>query len=795
MIPPSVQGPASGDSFLTVSVKSLCAFGAKAGDLDFRFGPVPSAQEGIAGHLLVQGRRGGGYQSEVTLAAGFEGLRVRGRADGFQPAAAGDAATGAGLPRVEEIKTFRGEFDAIRQNHRALHWAQARTYGWMLCELHDLPVIEVALVYLDLASGEETVLVESARRDALRDGFETLCRRFSAWALQEARHRKALRDALGVIVFPHAGFRAGQRELAEGVYRAAVSQRCLVAQAPTGIGKTVATIFPLLRGWPAHGTDKLFFLTAKTPGRAVALEALDLIVPPGPAGAPGSPDGASLRVVELSAREKLCEYPGRACSGEACPLAAGFYDRLAAAREEAVATARLSLAALRRVALAHAVCPYFLSQEMVRWADVVVADYNYYFDGSAFLFALTRQEDWNVAVLVDEAHNLLDRARAMYSAALDAGALLQARALAPDALRPSIDRVRREWRSLQNVQTVDYAAHDEVPEALQLALQDAVAAMAEHFASAPEDARGPLQRFFFDALHFVRLSGSLADHSVFESTLEGMGPSDAIAIRNLIPAPHLKWRFAASLTTVCFSGTIAPFAFYRDMLGLPGNAAELEVASPFRSAQLQVRIARDISTRFRDRAGSMRRLVDVVAAQYESRPGNYMVFFSSFDFLGQAQALFAQRHPHIAAWGQSAGMPELERDAFVARFRPGGQGVGFAVLGGAFGEGVDLPGDRLIGAFIASLGLPQHDARNEAMRQRIDEPFGGDGYAYTYLYPGLRKVVQAAGRVIRTESDAGVLHLLDDRFAQPEVLRLLPPWWRIEGIDRDGDGDAATAPP
>ncbi len=784
------------DPAFSVSVKSLCAFGSKAGDLDFRFVPVPSAQEGIAGHLLVQGRRGEGYRSEVTLVAEFEGLRVRGRADGFQSGREAVSEDDV-VPRIEEIKTFRGDFDAIRQNHRALHWAQARTYGWMLCEAHDLPAIDVALVYLDLASGEETVLVEHASREELRTGFEALCRRFMAWAQQERRHRSVLRESLGALAFPHAAFRPGQRELAQGVYRAAASQRCLIAQAPTGIGKTVATIFPLLRGWPAQGTDKVFFLTAKTSGRAIALEALELIAPAACSDVPS--EAAPLRVVELSAREKLCEYPGRACSGDACPLAAGFYDRLAAARAEAVETHRLTLDALRRVALAHRVCPYFLSQEMVRWADVVVADYNYYFDGSAFLFALTRQEDWNVAVLVDEAHNLLERARSMYSASLDAGALAQARAVAPNALRPAIDRVRREWRSLQNVQTADYAAHDEVPDGLQQALQDGVATMAEHFASTPEDAHGPLQRFFFDALHFVRLSSSLADHSVFESTLEGMGPSDAIAVRNLIPAPHLKWRFATSMTTVCFSGTIAPFGFYRDMLGLPDDAVELEVASPFRSAQLEVHIDRGISTRYQDRAGSMRRLVDTVASQYARRPGNYMVFFSSFDFLGKAQTLFAQCHPQIVAWAQSAGMSESERAAFVARFRPGGQGVGFAVLGGAFGEGIDLPGDRLIGAFIASLGLPQHDARNEAMRHRIDARFGGDGYAYTYLYPGMRKVIQAAGRVIRTESDAGVLHLLDDRFAQPEVLRLLPPWWRIEGIERPETGAAdsanVTAPP
>ena len=779
---------------LRVSVRALCEFGAKAGDLDFRFAPAPTAQEGIAGHQWVQGRRGPTYQSEVTLSTGFEGLLVRGRADGFEAAGDGDA----DCPRVEEIKTFRGDFDAIRQNHRALHLAQARTYGWMLCERHDLDEIDVALVYLDIATNEETVVEARHRRDDLRTDFEALCRRFLHWALQEARHRVELSRALDGLAFPHAGFRAGQRELAEHVYRAAASRRCLIAQAPTGIGKTVATIFPLLRGWAPQGTDKLFFLTAKTPGRGVALEALDLLARPA-AGVP-------LRVVELAAREKVCEYPGRACSGEACPLARGFYDRLPAARGQAVVAHRLTVPALRDIARAHDVCPYFLAQEMVRWADVVVADYNYYFDTSAFLFALTRQEEWRVAVLVDEAHNLLDRARGMYSAELRASEMEAARLQAPAHVRPAVARVGREWRALQKEQATGHVARDEVPEGLHDALRDAVAVLADHFAASASSVAAstagaradpipdrmspdamattaPLQRFFFDALQFTRLcAGSLSGHSVFESVLGAAGEGNAIAIRNLVPAPFLQRRFTASMTTVCFSGTIAPFAFYRDMLGLPGDAIELEVASPFRAAQLEVRIAADLSTRFRDRARSMQRLVDLVAAQFARRPGNYLVFLSSFEFLDAAHALFTRRHPAIATWTQSAAMREAQREAFVERFRPGGEGVGFAVLGGAFGEGVDLPGDRLIGAFVASLGLPQHDARNEAMRERIEARFG-DGYAYTYLYPGLRMVVQAAGRVIRTEQDTGVLFLLDDRFARAGVRRLLPPWWHIEVVD------------
>ncbi len=743
----------------TVSVKALCAFGAKAGDLDLRFVPAPSAQEGIAGHSLVQSRRDGDYESEVSLETIFEGLRVRGRADGFD----------AKRHRVEEIKTFRGDFDRIKGNHRALHWAQARTYGWMLCALHALPELTVALVYLELDSGEETVLEERFTRETLREGFEALCGRFAAWARQEALHRAELSRAFDALAFPHAGgFRPGQRELAEAVFRAAASRRCLIAQAPTGIGKTVATIFPLLKGWTARQTDKIFFLTAKTSGRGVALGSLRVL-------GQGCP---SLRVVELVAREKVCEYPGRACNGDACPLAKGFYDRLPAARQQAVERAWLGREAVREVALANEVCPYFLAQELVRWSDVVVADYNHYFDGSAMLHALTKDEEWKVAVLVDEAHNLLERARGMYSAELDEEALDAARRVAPVAIRRVIGHLHREWRAVQALQTAAYVPANAVPEPFQRALQDTVAAVAEHFAAFPDASHGPLQQFFFDVLHFSRLADSFASHSVFESRV-GVEGRDNLAIRNLIPATFLRPRFEASMSTVCFSGTIAPFRFYGDALGLPDDTAHLEVGSPFRTQQLRVQVAMNVSTRWRDRAGSLHRITDIIAAQFEARPGNYLAFFSSFDYLDAAREALARRHPGVPVWTQSRGMREPEREAFVARFAQGGQGVGFAVLGGAFGEGIDLPGDRLIGAFVASLGMPQHNEMNEVMRERMEATFG-QGYDYTYLYPGLRKVVQAAGRVIRTEADAGVLHLLDDRFARPEIRSLLPPWWHLE---------------
>lgn len=752
--------PTSPAASLTVSVRTLCAFAAKAGDLDLRFVPAPSAQEGQAGHRLVQSRRGLDYESEVGLSSRFGPLLVRGRVDGYDPR----------RRRVEEIKTYRGDFDRIKANHRALHWAQARSYAWMLCERDALPALDVALVYLDLGTEKEAVLEESATRDDLRQHFERLCGRYLAWAEQEASHRAGIDAALGALSFPHGEFRSGQRELAESVYRSATSGRHLLAQAPTGIGKTVATLFPLLKARPGQKLDKIFFLTAKTSGRAVALGALHTL----------DRGRVPLRVLELTAREKVCEYPGRACNGDDCPRARGFYDRLPSARSEAVQAAWLDRDALRGIALTHQVCPYFLAQELVRWSDVVVGDYNYYFDGSAFLYALTKDEEWRVALLVDEAHNLLDRARGMYSAQLEAPALEAVRAKAPPTIRKSLGNLEREWRLLQREQVAAYQPHDQIPERFARALQEAVSLMAEHFTARPDEPPGALHQCFFDLLQFARLADSFGKHSVFEATL-GVDGVRGLAIRNLVPAPFLQSRFADAVSAACFSGTLAPFSFYRDTLGLPEDTATLDVGSPFRSEQLTVRVAMDLSTRFRDRDRSLDALVDLIAAQFAQRPGNYLAFFSSFDYLASASAAFAARHPAVPAWSQSRGMREAERDAFLARFAPGGQGVGFAVLGGAFGEGVDLPGDRLVGAFVASLGLPQHNEPNEVMRERMDAMFG-DGYEYTYVYPGLQKVVQAAGRVIRSETDAGVLYLLDDRFARQEIRALLPAWWQVQPV-------------
>jgi DNA excision repair protein ERCC-2 len=749
----------------TVAVRALCEFAAKEGDLDLRFTPSPSSQEGVAGHKTVAARRGAGYRSEVSLCGEFGPLVVRGRADGYD----------ASRQRLEEVKTFKGELERMPANHRVLHWAQAKVYGHLLCAQLGLNELTIALVYFDVRRQHETALTQPCSAAELKRFFEALCQRFLAWAEREIVHRARRDVALDALRFPHPSFRAGQRALAESVFKAARLGRCLMAQAPTGIGKTMATIFPLLKACAVQELDKVFFLSAKGPGRATALEALATLR--------GSKPAWPLRVVELVAREKACEHPDKACHGDSCPLAKGFYDRLPAARDAAVAVAEsLTQARLREVALAHHVCPYYLGQELARWSDVVVGDYNHFFDISALLHDLTLANPWRVAVLVDEAHNLVERARDMYSAELVQSELRGVRAAAPAALKKPLGRLQRAWKALGAEQVEAYEVHAELPAKLMAALQDSTAAIGEHLEADPAGIGDTLLRFYFDALHFTRLLESFGTHSMFDvsrTEAGGRRTDTTLCVRNVLPAVFLKPRFAAARATVLFSATLAPWHFYADTLGLPADAAWLDVEAPFSAEQLAVQVVRNVSTRYRDRGASLAPIARLMARQYQVQPGNYLAFFSSFEYLQQAAAAFAAQHPGIPIWLQAPRMTVPEREQFLARFTAGGQGIGFAVLGGLFAEGIDLPGQRLIGAFIATLGLPQFNPVNEEMRRRIDAEFGA-GYDYAYLFPGIRKVVQAAGRVIRTPSDRGSVHLIDDRFMRPEVLRLLPAWWSVE---------------
>ena len=746
---------------MKVAVRTLCEFAARRGDLDFRYTPAPSAEEGIAGHQAIQAKRGYGYKSEYSLTGNCMELELSGRADGYHPH----------KNRLEEIKTHRGDVSRIRPHQRALHRAQLRAYGALLCRQENRKSVELALVYYDTGRDKETVLTETAKADELWQELETLCGLYKAWAEQEEHHREQRDALLANLTFPFPDFRPRQRQLAETVYKNSVKAGTLLLEAPTGLGKTLGTLFPALMAMPAARQDRLFYLTCRNTARQLALDAVDKL-----RAAQDELQPWPLRTLELVSKDDACEHPDKACHGESCPLAQGFFDRLPDARAEAVQSKEpLNQKNLAQIAAGHDICPYFLAQEMAPWSDLVVGDVNRLFDQSALLHGLIRQNNWRASVLVDEAHNLVDRARGMYSVQLEQQRLLKLKKTAPKPVKAALDRTARAWQALirdhgEQAQPVFLAT---LPPQLLGALQAMVSVITDYLADNPPDLA--LQEVMFESVAFMKLADSFGDHSLCEFQRTGRGRA-GLTIQNLIPADFLTERFKTPHSVLLFSATLSPGVYYRDLLGLPEDARFTSLPSPFSAEQLQVRFTPGISTRQVHRQASLQPIAELIARQYRERPGHYLAFFSSFKYAKEVSDVLAEQAPDIPQRSQQPGMSPERRRQFLAEFQKPEGSVAFAVLGGVFSEGIDLPGEQLIGAFVATLGLPPFDAWHEILKDRLQQRFG-EGYNYTYLIPGLQKVAQAAGRVIRTPDDQGVIWLIDDRFLQPPEKRLLPGWW------------------
>ena len=746
---------------MKVAVRTLCEFAARHGDLDFRYTPAPSSEEGIAGHQAIQAKRGYGYKSEYSLTGKVLGMQLSGRADGYHPH----------KNRLEEIKTHRGDVSRIRPHQRALHRAQLRAYGALLCRQENRKNVELALVYYDTGRDKETVLTETATAGELWQELETLCGLYKAWAEQEEHHRE-LRDALlAKLRFPFPDFRPRQRQLAETVYKNSVKTGTLLLEAPTGLGKTLGTLFPALMAMPAAKQDRLYYLTCRNTARQLALDAVDKL-----RHAQDELQPWPLRTLELVSKDDACEHPDKACHGESCPLAKGFFDRLPDARAEAVQSKEpLNQENLAKIAADHDICPYFLAQEMARWCDLIIGDVNRLFDQSALLHGLIRQNNWQASVLVDEAHNLVDRARGMYSVQLEQQRLLKLKKTAPKPVKAALDRTARAWQALirdhgEQAQPVFLAT---LPAQLLGALQAMVSVITDYLADNPPDLA--LQEVMFESVAFMKLADSFGDHSLCEFQRSGRGRA-SLTIQNLIPADFLIERFKAAHSVLLFSATLSPGVYYRDLLGLPEDARFTSLPSPFSAGQLKVEFTPGISTRQVHREASLQPVAELIAKQYRTRPGHYLAFFSSFKYAKEVSDALAKQAPDIPQRSQQPGMSAEQRRQFLADFRKPEGSIAFAVLGGVFSEGIDLPGDQLIGAFVATLGLPPFDAWHEILKDRLQQRFG-EGYNYTYLIPGLQKVAQAAGRVIRTPEDRGVIWLIDDRFLKRPVRGLLPTWW------------------
>lgn len=758
----------AGSKLKTVAIRTLVEFAAKRGSLDRRFTPAPSGQDGIEGHKKVTAKRHSDYQAEVSLSITYGDITFRGRADGYDPK----------QHCIEEIKTFYGDVERIPDNHRELHWAQARCYGWLYCAQHDCNEIDLSLIYFELTQEQEYPLVETWSADDLKAYFEQLAEVYCAWHQQLMQRQQQLHNWLEQLTFPYGTMHAAQREMAEAVYKAAATGRVVMAEAPTGTGKTLAALFPTLKAIPRTHVDKIFYLTAKTTGKHLALENIQLI-------ASDKTTSVPLRTLELTAQEKSCLEPDKKCRGDSCQYALDFYTKLQHARQAAFAIPVLDKHRLEQLASEFTICPFYLSMEMARWVDIVVADVNYYFDGTPLLLALTNEFDWKPSLLVDESHNLVDRGRSMYSAELNRADLLAAKKSAPTTIKKMLEKINKAWLALLKTlpeTTDDYIRLEVLPEKLAIALEDFCNRYIEFLQQNPDHPvqESLTQEFFYSALHYQSIV-EIFDQD-FCVDLQKIGSKEEIiSLRNLIPANQLRARLNFAHCACFFSATLHPAEYYQTLLGLPIDTVHIKVPSPFTSHQLQVKIASELSTRYKDRVTAIQPMCDIISQQLLDCPGNAIAFFSSYEFLQQVEKQLRKQlsQSDISLVVQSRRMSEQDREAFINQFNQQNNLLGLAVLGGAFSEGIDLAGDALKGVFIATLGLPQINPINEHLRQVMQDQFG-QGYDFTYTYPGIQKVIQAAGRVIRTTSDEGYVWLLDQRYQQPHIKNLLPSWWDIE---------------
>jgi DNA excision repair protein ERCC-2 len=751
-----------------VTVRELAAFCHRSGDIDHRFSPAPTAAQGVAGHQALYRRRPASYRREYPVEYRHEegalALLLRGRADGYD----------AGAALVEEIKTCRVQAGTVPEAVSRLHLAQARLYAAIIARQEGLARVEVRLTWFDIDSGEEHSLSESRDGDELEEFLRSSLQRFSRW-LQTLTALRGERDSsLAALPFPYGEFRPGQREIAELVYRCIDRGGQLLVEAPTGIGKTAAVLYPALKALAAGRHDRIVFATAKSVGRRAAEETLAACRRAGMCGP----------ALSLSAKEKICFSPGKACHGDDCPFARGYYDRLPEALEAAARAPALRRREIEALARRFEVCPYYLALDLLPWVDLVIADLHYLYSLGATLGALMDQDGRRWTALLDEVHNLPERARRMYRATLAKAELMRARALAPAPVASALSGINRVLLELQRGewQAAGHHSQAELPGALLGALQRFVAAVGEQLAVRAGFLQGqpPLMAFYFEVLQFLRVAEQWGDDFRFELSRGGGRQSLRISLNCLDPSRLLQRRQARLHAVTAFSATLSPLHWSRALLGLGEQAVCRQMNSPFAAAQLRVSLALGVDTRYRRRQESMPRLAALIAGWLRRVPGNCIVYFPSYAYLQDCLALLqgeaalpGGRH----LWRQAPGQGEDARTGLLSLLETRRDVAAFAILGGVFGEGIDLPGEQLASVVVVGVGLPQVNRDTEQLRAWFEARYGA-GFEYAYLYPGMQKVGQALGRVVRTMDDRGRALLIDARFGRRDYRALLPPWWQ-----------------
>ena len=749
---------------LSVPITQLARFCHRRGDIDHRFTPSPSGPEGIAGHQRLYRKRPASYQREYAVEYVEESadlrLTVRGRADGYDPE------TGV----VEEIKTCRVPPSSIPPDVMALHLAQGRLYAAIIAATTQLQSLTVRVTWLNIDSDEEHSQDTHFDAASLREFLLATLGAFSGWLTALARRREARDASLAALKFPYGGFRSGQRELAELTYKCIDQGGQLLLEAPTGIGKTAAVLYPALKALARGKHERVVFATAKTIGRRAAQETLAHFREAGYSGS----------ALSLTAKDSICLSPGRACHGEDCPYARGYYDKLPAALEAALAAPALDRETLESLAGQFEVCPYELAQDMLPWMDVVIADLNYVYSLHASLAGTGETDAQRTTILLDEAHNLPERARGMYSGHLHKALVMRARRAAGGELKRRLERINRCLLALQRQPWLESQWHSEtrLPEPLMASLRDFTAHVASEQAREPAllERIPPLRDLFFQALQCLRVAEQWGEDYRLQLTCGSAPQSLVVTFNCLDPARLLAARQARAHAVTAFSATLSPLAWMRGRIGLAQDAVCKRASSPFQAQQLRVQLATHIDTRFSERERTLEQLAALLVEWLAARPSNCIIYFPSYRYLADCLALLAQRNLARSVWTQQREGDDKQRQELLAWLAERRDVAAFCILGGVFGEGVDLPGDQLTSVVIVGVGMPQVNRETRELQAWYQRETGA-GFDHAFLFPGMQKVDQALGRVVRRSEDCGSALLIDMRYARDEYRKLLPPWW------------------
>jgi len=751
-----------------VSVRDLVSHGLTTGDLAYGFTGSGRLIKAIRAHRKIQRQRPTGYEPEVAVSHTVESPAIRliigGRIDGVWP-------TDEGI-LIEEIKTTTQPPETAIKKENPLHWGQLKCYAYMYAVAHDLEVIRGQLTYYHLETGRTFEYCQVFELKTLTDFFNDLVSNYLTWMEVVADWQTRRNAAIHQTPFPYSNYRPGQRQMAVAVFRTIRDEAHLMVQAATGIGKTMAVLFPAVKALGEELTEKIFYLTARTTGRLATEKTLDIL----------RRNGLALKSLTLTAKDKICFEPEAACNPEECPFAKGYYDRYRAAVETAFKQDALTRTVIENICRRFDICPFAFSLVLAKWVDVVICDYNYVFDPRVSLKELLEEQKQSCTFFVDEAHNLVDRSREMFSAILTKQPFLTVRRMFRDdlpELHRRMGRINRWFLKIRKQGGDDTAPRIETsaPDGLIAILWAFIREVDRWLGKNKKTAyREPLLELYFNVTNFLRVIETYDDRYV--TCYEPKDRDFQVTLFCIDPSFRLATALKRSRATVFFSGTLTPMDYFIDLFGSGEATRRLRIPSPFPPQNRCVIICTRISTRYRRRNQTRPAVLAAIQTILDARPGNYLFFFPSHEYMQDVHASFNKTGSDAVVKVQAPSMTETERENFIGHFskKKSGSRIAFAVMGGIFGEGIDLAGDRLNGVAIIGVGLPAISWQRELIRSYFHRQTGL-GYEYAYIYPGINRVLQAAGRVIRSEEDIGIILLVDDRFHTSPYRNLLPGEW------------------